>query len=71
MTDAPRTIEDLAQLAGLPPDHRLVRIAVAEHERLMRKLDGEASERERWLLMLCVQRAMEIAALRHQLTLAR
>lgn len=67
MTDTPRTIEELARLADLPPDHRLVRIAVAEHDRLMRKLGGEASEREQWLVMLCVQRAMEIAALQHKI----
>jgi len=32
----------------------------------MRKLDGHASEREQWLVTLCLQRAVELAAMRDQ-----
>lgn len=55
---------NLAALAGLDPDHALVRFAKAEHDRLMRRLGGQASEREAWLVALCVQRAVEIEAAR-------
>jgi hypothetical protein len=52
----------LAALAGLDPDHPLVKVAEAEHDRLMRRLGGQASERETWLVALCVRRAVELAA---------
>jgi len=60
----PTQFGDLAVLAGLSPDHPLARLAEDEHARLMRRLGGEASERETWLVMLCVQRAVELAAAR-------
>jgi hypothetical protein len=50
----------LAVLAGLPPDHPWVRIAQNEHTRLMRRLGGEASEREQWPVALCVRRRVEL-----------
>ena len=43
----------LAALAGLDADHPLVEVAEAEHDRLMRRLGGQASERETWLVALC------------------
>jgi hypothetical protein len=52
----------LADLTGLDADHPLVKLAEAEHARLMRRLGGRASEREAWLVVLCVQRAVEIEA---------
>jgi hypothetical protein len=50
----------LAALAELAPDHPWVRIAQDEHARLMRRLGGEASEREQWRVALCVQRRVEL-----------
>ena len=63
MAEPPR-YGHLAALSGLDADHPLVRVAEAEHDRLMRRLGGEASEREAWLAELCVQRAVEIAAMK-------
>jgi hypothetical protein len=61
MAETPR-YGHLAALAGLDPDHALVRLAEAEHDRLMRRLGGQVSEHEAWLVELCVQRAVEIEA---------
>jgi hypothetical protein len=55
----------LAALAGLAADHPLVKLAAAEHERLMRRLGGHASEREQWLVALVVQRTVELEATLH------
>ena len=63
----PQQFGDLAVLAGLEPDHPLARLAADEYGRLMRRLGGEASEREMWLVMLCVQRAVEFEASRGDL----
>ena len=49
----------LAALAGLPPSHRLVRLAEREHKRLIRSLGGITSERELWLIEQCVLRLVE------------
>ena len=56
---ATKTYGHLAALAGLPPTHRLVRLAEREHRRLMRSLGGTASERELWLIEQCVLRLVE------------
>ena len=61
MADQPN-YSHLAALAGLPDDNPLVRLAATEHAALMQKLGGQASEREMWLVALCVQRAVELAA---------
>jgi hypothetical protein len=50
----------LAGLAGLATDHPWVCVADAEYARLMRRMGGEASEREAWLVALCVLRRVEL-----------
>ena len=52
----------LAALAGLPPSHRLVRLAEREHKRLMRSLGGNASGRELWLIEQVVLARVELEA---------
>jgi hypothetical protein len=49
-------------IAGLAADHPLVKLAEAEHARLMKRLGGQASVREQWLVALCVQRAVQLEA---------
>jgi hypothetical protein len=54
--------QPLAALAGLDADHPLVELAEAERARLMQRLRGTATVRERWLVELCVQRAVQLEA---------
>jgi hypothetical protein len=54
----------MAELAGLDADHHLVHAAEREHTRLLHKLGSELTDREAWLVMQLVQRAVEIEAMR-------
>ena len=63
----PADYAHLAALAGLAPDHPLVQLAAAEHARLMRKLGGEATEHEAWLVAIAVQYRVELEAALQQM----
>lgn len=56
----------LAQLAGLDPDHPLVRAADAERALPRDRLGETLTEREAWLAELVVQRTVEREAARQQ-----
>ena len=62
----PADYAPLAALAGLAADHPLVKLAEAEHARLMRRLGGKASARETWLVALAVQYRVELEAALHR-----
>ena len=61
-TAAYAPLTELAKRAGLAVDDPLVALAEAEQTRLMQRLGGEASDREAWLVALCVQYRVQLEA---------
>jgi len=65
MAEAPSHYRRHAKLAGLPADHRLVRLAERERARLMRRLGEILDQREGWLVEVAVLNRVMCEVERH------